>query len=160
MPTLRSYRETDREACLALFDSNVPRFFAADERGAYAAFLDRLPGPYYVIEDAGRVIAGGGTSRHRSEPDAAILCWGMVEGGRHRSGIGRRLLEERLQRLFADEGVRTVVSNTSQHSAGFFARFGFETVAAEPDGFAPGIDRLEMRLTQASWRRRGGDRTR
>ncbi len=39
-----------------------------------------------------------------------------------------------------------VVLDTSQHSRGFFERFGFQQVARHRDGYGPGLDRCEMRL--------------
>lgn len=47
----------------------------------------------------------------------------------------------------SDAGVGRVKLNTSQHTQGFYARFGFETEAVTPDGYAPGIDRWDMVLT-------------
>ena len=44
--TLRPYSQADRERCLAIFDSNVPRFFAPDERELFATFLDRFKAAY------------------------------------------------------------------------------------------------------------------
>ena len=37
--TFRPYAPADAEACLALFDANVPRYFDASERAEFAAFL-------------------------------------------------------------------------------------------------------------------------
>ena len=47
---VRSYRTNDLNACLSVFDSNVPRFFREHERGEYIRFLGALPGPYVVVE--------------------------------------------------------------------------------------------------------------
>ncbi len=76
-----------------------------------------------------------------------VLCWGMVARDRHRGGLGRILLVERVRRLIADGTLRSIVLNTSQHSAAFFARQGFRTTRVVPDGFASGIDQHEMRLS-------------
>ena len=57
----RAYAPGDREDCLAIFDSNVPEDFRAEERVGFEAFLDALPGPYFVVvDDEGRVRACGG----------------------------------------------------------------------------------------------------
>ena len=147
MPTVRSYSSGDRETCLKIFDSNVPGgYFSAHERAGYESFLDRLPGPYLVVEDENEIVACGGFAPHKSEAGTVILCWGMVTRKRHKSGLGRFLLTERLDRLRSDVSALVVVVNTSQHSYGFFAKMGFETYRVVPDGICPGVDLHEMRI--------------
>lgn len=143
----RRYHPIDREACLALFDSNVPRFFDASEREGFAGYLDDLAAdsPYLVIERDGRIVGCGG---HAIEPDSvsAALCWGMVDGACHGQGLGRYLTEARLTAAQAEPGINRVILNTSQHTQAFYARFGFAAEKITPDGFAPGIDRWDMVL--------------
>lgn len=147
MITSRPYRPADRDACLALFDSNVPRFFDMSEREGFAGYLDdtAAASSYLVIERDGAIAGCGG---HAIEPDgvSAALCWGMVAGSLHGEGLGRYLTEARLAAAQADPGITRVILNTSQHTQGFYARFGFETEKVTPDGFAPGIDRWDMVL--------------
>lgn len=76
---VREYRSSDRAACLAVFDSNVGGSFLPSERPDFAAFLDALPGPYFVIEDDGVIIACGGYAANAESSDTADLCWGMVQ---------------------------------------------------------------------------------
>lgn len=143
---VRDYAPADRDACLAVFDSNLHAFFDPAEREDFAAFLDRRPGPYLVIEDGeGRVVGCGG---YAVEPGTATadLCWGMVAREHHRTGLGELLLDLRLRRIRAEPAVRDVALNTSQHTRGFFERFGFVTERVVPDGFGPGLDRCDMRL--------------
>jgi len=142
---LRRYRSDDREACIALFDSNVPGHFAAVERDAFLATLDTIE-RYWVIELAGEgVVACGGYEAVEHRPERAALCWGMVRGDLHRRGLGERLLRERLQRIDADPAFAAVVIETTVFSSGFYARHGFVAGRVQPDGFAPGYDLVEMR---------------
>lgn len=145
MDIARPYVAADREACLALFDSNVPRFFEATERAGYAGFLDEMRWPYQVIERDGWVVACGG---HAVEPDGRTvsLCWGMVEQGLHGQGLGRRLTVARLAAARAEPGVTSVRLDTGRHTTGFYERFGFVIEAVATDGYAPGSDRHDMRL--------------
>jgi predicted GNAT family N-acyltransferase len=147
-PRLRPYRPDDAPVSMALFQSNVPGFFAASEAPEFAAFLAEPNAHFFVAEREGRVVGcGGAYVRGRS----GRLCWGMVEQGLHRSGVGAALLHRRLALLFEDSEVDQVELSTSQHSAGFFKRFGFSSVQTEPDGFAPGIDEVKMCLPRAAW---------
>jgi ribosomal protein S18 acetylase RimI-like enzyme len=143
----RPYSPEDMAGCLALFDSNTPRFFDVSERESFVGFLkdQALRWPYQVIELDGRIVGCGG---HAVEPDGVnvALCWGMVDNGLHGQGLGRVLTEARIAAARATRGIHRVILNTSQHTQGFYARFGFETEKVTPDGFAPGIDRWDMVL--------------
>ncbi|MNS76745.1 Acetyltransferase (GNAT) family protein [compost metagenome] len=147
MTQSRPYRPEDMAGCLALFDSNTPRFFDESEREDFAGFLidQALRWPYQVIEREGRIVGCGG---HAVEPDgvSVTLCWGMVDNGLHGQGLGRVLTEARIAAARATPGITRVKLCTSQHTQGFYARFGFEAVKITPDGFAPGIDRWDMVL--------------
>lgn len=146
MTTHRDFVAADVEACLAVFDSNVPDYFHEAEREEFAAFLGALPGPYLVLVDAvGEVVGCGGYARVAGT-GRADLCWGMVANSAHRKGLGRALTQARIDRVLADPAVTEIVLNTSQHTVGFYERMGFETVAVTPDGYAPGLDRHDMRL--------------
>lgn len=143
---LRDYTPADRAACLAVFDSNVPEFFVTAERDPYSAFLDALPGPYFVLENESDAVVG--CAGYALEPDTteAHLCWGMVRRERHRTGLGRLLFEERLARIRADGLADVVGLDTSQHTRSFYEQYGFVTERVVPDAYAPGLDRCDMRL--------------
>ncbi|WP_218022956.1 hypothetical protein, partial [Calidithermus terrae] len=71
----RPYHPHDREACLAVFRSNVPRFFAPHEEREFAGFLDELPCTYFVLEAAGEVLGCGGYYVAAGRGEGG-LCWG------------------------------------------------------------------------------------
>jgi hypothetical protein len=145
----------DREACLAVFDGNVEPYFAPDERPCFEAFLDAEPAPYLVLEaesdgndddddDAGaRIVACGGVY---VVEQVARMCFGLVTREQHGLGLGRLLLQLRIDLATRAAPVERVALSTSQHAAGFFEREGFATAAREPDAFAPGLDRCDMHL--------------
>lgn len=145
MDVARPYVAADRPACLALFDSNAPRFFDPSERAGFEQFLDEMRWPYQVIERDGRVVACGG---HAVEPDGRTvsLCWGMVEQALHGQGLGRMLTEARLAAARVEPGATEVRLDTGQHTTGFYQRFGFVIERVVKDGYAPGSDRHDMRL--------------
>ncbi|MCE7987879.1 MAG: GNAT family N-acetyltransferase [Caldilinea sp. CFX5] len=147
---VRDYQTEDCERCLALFDSNVPRFFAPHERAEFAEFLATSTDPYFVVTDnQGQIIGCGGYYLNRERATAG-LTWGMVSNHLHRQGIGRFLLLARLRRLSQEPTITSVFINTSQHSYGFFAKVGFVVEAIVENGFAPGLHEYKMILPLSS----------
>ena len=139
---IRDYRASDRDACLALFESNVPRFFDGSEREQFLGFLDGGEGRYLVVEDdEGRVIACGGVAVRDGIAD---LCWGMVDQRLHGQGVGGLFTRERIRIAREEMVAERMELCTSQHTAGFYERHGFERVKETPDGFGPGVDRIDM----------------
>jgi GNAT superfamily N-acetyltransferase len=140
---IRAYAPEDLPACMALFDGNMPRFFAPSERPEFEEFLRAGPPGYVVAERDGRLVACGGWCANGTD---ARLCWGLAQRELHGQGLGLALLEARLAAIRAAGGLQTVSITTSQLSEGFFVKQGFEVVAREADGLAPGLDRVEARL--------------
>lgn len=144
----RPYRHEDFDACLSIFDGNVPGFFSMDERAEFATFLaevDPETSPYIVLVLDGFVVACGGLSLDPNK-GAASLSWGMVDRAYHGRGLGTRLTEERMKLARSSAQIAELVLATSQHAVGFYRRHGFAVVKVTPDGFAPGMDRYDMRL--------------
>ena len=111
----------------------------------FDSYLADLRDIYLVIQDGAEIIACGAVGLHPRETDAAKLEWGMVLKSRHKTGLGRRLLIERLNRIASYPTTRIVLLNTSQFSAGFFTKMGFETQRVIPDGYCASMDKHEMR---------------
>lgn len=132
-------------ACLALFDSNLGKYFAPYERDEYRRWLQRLPNedsPYFVVMADSKVVAAGGVAL---EHGIASLTWGMVNSDLHGQGIGEFLTHQRLAVISDRYSDVPVQIDTSQHTQGFYQRFGFVITLLQPDGFSPGIDRVVMR---------------
>ena len=147
---VRDYTDGDFDACLALFDSNVPGFFTMPERPAFVEFLQHLPGPYLVIEQGDDGVVACGGYAIVNEERRADLCWGMVRQDLHGSGLGRLLTEARLQRAMSHAGIEVVALNTSQHTTGFYERLGFVVTEVIQNGYAEGLHRCEMRLVKGA----------
>ena len=144
----RAFVPEDRDACLAVFDSNVPTYLAPEERGEFIEFLEGVNEsncPYLVLTQHGSVVACGGLFIEREKRSAA-LSWGMVDRALHRQRLGSQLTEARLAQARTIPGIDQLTLATSQHTQGFYARFGFVATRVTPDGFAPGLDRWDMVL--------------
>ena len=140
----RPYHRNDLAACMAIFDSNLPTYFAPEERPDFESFLRELAEEhaYQVIELDGSVVACGGLSPPTN--GTAGFCWGMVEKSRHGQGLGRHLARVRLQQAATDPCVERVALSTSQHTEGFYAALGFRVTQRVTDGHGPGIHAVHM----------------
>ncbi len=141
---LRLYRPADASACLSIFDSNVPTYFAPEERSDFERFLQEqaMDCAFQVIERDGSIVACGGLSRRGD--GSAGFCWGMVQRALHRHGLGRELAVVRLQQAGRDASIARITLSTSQHTQGFYAGLGFQVTRVVPDGHGAGIDAVEM----------------
>lgn len=144
----RPYISDDFSACLAIFDSNVPTFFAPEERADFCRFLGSIntrDRPYLVLTRQGSVIACGGLIT-QTEKRQASLTWGMVDRAHHGQRLGTSLTQARLALARATPNIAELELSTSQHTRGFYERFGFTVSKITPDGFATGLDRWDMTL--------------
>jgi N-acetylglutamate synthase-like GNAT family acetyltransferase len=124
---VRPYQPSDRDACLAVFDSLA----LPDLRTAYEAFLE-TPGLYVVMEHESKVVGCGGYS----EPDAdgvGRMHWGMVHRDAQRQGLGRFLLMYRMREMSRLGQVRMASIETTPASQGFYEKQGFRVAQAAGD---------------------------
>ncbi len=142
------YQPEHLNACLQVFDSNTPRFFAPAERDRFEAFLQQPNCPYSVMEHESAVVGCGGYFVNAQQGEARLV-WGMVHANFHGLGLGRFLLMARLREIGKLGEIPMVSLETSSASAPFFEKQGFKMIRTTPDGIGPGLDRVEMvkRLT-------------
>lgn len=141
----RPYTPTDCAMCLEIFDSNVPLFFAPEERGDFVEFLENPQGSYFVLSGKdGEIVGCGGYGERRG---VGTLTWGMVRRDLHKQGLGRLLLRERIEHLKQYQPhITEIQMNTSQHSVAFFEREGFRATKIKLNGFAPGLHEYHLKL--------------
>lgn len=145
----RPYIPDDFSACLAVFDSNVPTYFAPEERADCCECLrgvDVKHRPYIVLTRQGSVIACGGLITETVNRQAR-LAWVMVDSALHGQGLGTSLTQAILALARATPDIAEVGLATSQHILGFYEGFGFTVSNITPDGFGPGLDRCDMTLS-------------
>ena len=142
---LRPYMPDDLEPVVSIFRSNIPKYFGPSEETGLREFLsDTRSEDYFVAELDGDIIGAGGIALN--DDNTVSLCWGMIRADYLGQGLGRQLTEFRLEKARQKFGDRPLVVSTSQHTQGFYERFGFRLTDHTPDGFGPGIDICKMRL--------------
>jgi N-acetylglutamate synthase-like GNAT family acetyltransferase len=137
----RKYQLNDRDVCLELFRSNTPKFFAAYEEQEFREYLEH-PEFYFILENPS-ILGCGGYALVEAQ---AFLTWGMIHNSQHGTGAGKRLLLERLNLITQHSEAKEVLLDTSQHTFGFFEKLGFVTMKLTEDGYAPGLNRYDMKL--------------
>ncbi|MFY8021977.1 MAG: GNAT family N-acetyltransferase [Bacteroidia bacterium] len=151
---IRPYQANDELACLEAFKSNVPLYFAENELEDYVRFLalyksvhmqpQGIPTTYYfVLLYQQQIVACGGFGDRYIDGNLT-LTWGLVHHSFHKMGFGKALLLYRLNRIKELFPHASLSIDTIQHSAGFFEKFGFQTIQITKDFYAKGLDRYDM----------------
>jgi GNAT superfamily N-acetyltransferase len=139
----RPYQPTDQADCLTLFDENCPGFFAPNERQDYITFLVTRTSRYEVCLLDGRVAGAFGVLP--DEPQGLALRWVLVSPAVQGQGLGSAIMARVLD-LVRARGGEPLYIGASHRSAPFFARFGARATATTPDGWGPGMHRVDMTL--------------
>lgn len=146
---IRNYTSSDLESVIAVFRSNIPNYFGPGEEHGLRDFLLNLHcGGYFVGEASGEIVACGGIALNANK--TVSLCWGMVRKDHLGTGLGRQITEFRITESVQKFPGLSLVTSTSQHTEGFYERFGFRTVERIADGFGEGLDNCRMRLDTLS----------
>lgn len=146
----RPYITDDFSACLTIFDTNVPDYFAPEERADCYEFLTTInldTAPYWVFAQEENIIACGGLIIH-AERKQARLAWGMVHNHFHGKGLGTKLTKVRINFAFKTPNIKEIGLETSQHTKAFYEKIGFRVTSIKKDGFAKGFDCYEMILNR------------
>lgn len=144
---IRSYNSEDLDAVVSIFRSNIPKYFGPEEEPGLYNFMDERAEDYYVVEVDGEVVGAGGIALNDDiDPQTVSLCWGMVRQDHLGTGLGKALTEFRIDLARRKYPGLAITLGTSQHTEGFYQKFGFVTVEHKPDGYGVGIDMCRMRL--------------
>jgi len=142
-PGFRAYQPADEASCLALFDENCPAFFAPNEQDDYRDFLAGDVRRYEVCLIGDRVVGAFGVLP--SIEGGLALRWILLSPNVQGQGIGSAIMARVLVALRGQGGGALQIA-ASHKSAPFFAKFGAREVVTTPDGFGPGMHRVDMVL--------------
>lgn len=147
---IREYTNGDKLECIEAFKSNVPIYFSEQEVHDFTFFLERIENgiddiPYFVLAYNQKIIGCGGYEKDKSNKIYA-LAWGLIHKDFHNKGFGEQLLSYRLEKIKQFDSQSSVIIDTTQHSAGFFEKYGFVTKKETENYYAPGLHRIDMEL--------------
>jgi hypothetical protein len=91
---IRRYQQEDLAAVVAIFRSNIPKYFTPDEEPGLYNFIDDRLDDYYVVQVRSEVVGCGGIALNADiDPQTVSLCWGMVREDHLGTGLGKALTE-------------------------------------------------------------------
>ncbi|WP_343636079.1 GNAT family N-acetyltransferase [Fluviicola sp.] len=152
---IRTYRDSDKDSCMEIFRTNVPKYFTLEEVDEFERFLTKLGDPeatdnppYYVLELENKPIGCGGIGEKKGIDgvDSITFVWGMVRRNYHKKGFGEQLLRFRLKEIDRLFPGRKVILDTTQFSYSFFEKYGFRTVKITENSYGEGMHRYDMVL--------------
>lgn len=147
---IRTYRPSDNDSCIHAFESNVPKYFTEEERVDFKHYLDlieskKISSRYFVIIKYNKVVGCGGYVT-TNKPNTFALAWGFLHTDFHKKGLGEKLLLHRILEIKKRHQEFEIILDTTQHSFGFFEKFGFKIVKVTNDYYATDMHRYDMIL--------------
>ncbi|GAL35707.1 ribosomal-protein-S18p-alanine acetyltransferase [Vibrio maritimus] len=142
----RKYTVKDRDALVAILQSNCPKYFIESDKADLLHFLDNYADENYLVaESEGRVVGCGG---HYTKDFLHGIAWVMFE----RKAIGHKMLlsvadsfySEIEKRIKAEGHMYDIQISTTQLMEKLFGRYGFKTMAIVNDGFGKGLHQYDM----------------
>lgn len=140
------YKSAEFEGCINIFLSNLDKFFDASELKQYKEFLrtEALNGSYFTVNDKHQIVGAGGFCYYS---DAYWLDWGMIHRSKHGQGVGSKLLEFRINKIFQLTSQPKIKLCTSQYTVEFYKKFGFSVVNFVENGYGINLHRYELEQT-------------
>ncbi len=129
-------------AVLALFRSNIPQYFAPEEENELAEYLRHRAHHHYLITNTENEILASGGFEVRG--NSGIIAWDFVHPQQQRKGLGKLLLNFRLNKLQQYPNVQIVRVRTSQFAFEFYQKSGFILQNIQKDYWAKGFDLYDM----------------
>lgn len=146
MISIRSYAKTDFTELLKLLNLNIPRFFAASEEKDFVDYLVRYATNYLVVEQEGKLIGGGGVNYFYRQ-NKAHISWDFIHPDFQGKGIGKLLVNHRVEIIKTVPSIEVIVVRTSQLAYQFYEKMGFELLKVQKDFWAEGFDLYEMQMS-------------
>ena len=157
---IRNYQSTDKNQCLAVFQSNCPQYFDVAEYAMFEKWLDHqgnndveYSSPTYndakldvylvLCNNQNEILGCGGYYVLKDESEAR-LAWGMIHHDFHGEGHGRKLFDFREKDIVSRFPNIKITLGTSQYTFPFYEKMGMKVVEIIPQGYGPDLDQVNM----------------
>lgn len=143
---IRDYANSDKDAVIGLLRLNTPQYFAPEEEQDLLHYLDHELERYFVLELNGELVGCGGIN-FSGNPAHGKLSWDILHPQYQGLGLGRRLVQHRLEQLRTYPNVQTITVRTSQLVYEFYEKQGFALTQVVEDYWAKGFHLYDMAYT-------------
>lgn len=112
----------------------------------FFAYLESEVEDYYVyVEDS--IIIGAGGINYFPDENIARISWDMIDPKHQGKGIGRKLVQHRIDHLNKNPNIDYIVVRTIQLVYPFYEKMGFKMDKIEKDYWAKGFDLYQMKMS-------------
>jgi ribosomal-protein-alanine N-acetyltransferase len=146
--TIREFVLDDYDTLSELLKLNIPIYFAEDELSDFQNYLKEEVEDYFVAELAGKIVGSGGLNYIVAD-DIVFISWDLIHPDFHRMGIGKALLNHRIQLARNRYPSARIVVRTSQLVFRFYEKQGFKLLEKHKDYWAVGYDMYKMLFSPA-----------
>jgi ribosomal protein S18 acetylase RimI-like enzyme len=136
---IRSFRKSDQEKLIEIFNLNVPEFFDPAELTHFIEYLRTSAETYLTIESEGRIVGGVGYEIRESDRSGRIN-WIFIHPDFSNLGFGTKGVNHCLMILRSNHNVEILIVRTSQLAYKFFERLGYKVTKTEKDYWGKGLD--------------------
>ena len=158
---IRKYSTKDIENLLNLIRLNTPKYFNPKEEADFIYYLDNEIEDYFVVEENSVIVGCGGINydennaviswdiihpEYSKKENTAVISWDIIHPGHHGKGIGKKLLEYRVNFVKENSDYKTIVVRTSHLTDKFYEKLGFKLEFIKKDYWAEGYDLYQMKL--------------
>jgi ribosomal protein S18 acetylase RimI-like enzyme len=140
---IRAYKSVDKPKLLEILKLNVPEYFAESEINDLDEYLDHKIEKYFVAEIDDMIIGAGGIN-FENDFKTGKISWDFIHPEFQGIGVGRKLLNHRLDILKSMKNVETISVRTSQLAYKFYEKNGFVLLEKIKDYWAEGFDMYRM----------------
>jgi ribosomal-protein-alanine N-acetyltransferase len=141
--SIREYTSLDKTILLEILKLNIPEYFVESELEDLSNYLDNEIERYFVIELNHEIIGAGGIN-FENDYTVGKISWDFIHPKYQKLGIGRKLLQHRLDILKSMKSIETISVRTSQLTFKFYEKNGFILTEIKKDFWAKGFDMYKM----------------
>ena len=146
---IRKYTKKDKSKIIELLRQNTPEYFDTSEESDFENYLDNEVEDYFVYEENSKIIGAGGIN-YFPEEKIARISWDMIDQKSQGKGIGKKLMQYRINHLSENPAIELIIVRTTQLVYKFYEKMGFELEKVEKDFWAKNFDLYQMKLKNKS----------
>lgn len=142
---VRKYSIEDKHKVIELLRKNTPEFFHVSEEKDFESYLDHEIEDYFVYQQQDKIIGAGGIN-YITERKVARISWDIIDPKAHGKGIGKELVQYRINLLNKNPNIDFIEVRTSQLTNTFYEKMGFSLQKVEKDFWAKNFDLYQMQM--------------